>query len=161
MTLETSIVDLMKNNGLTLAVAESCSGGMLSARLIGVPGISDVYCAGLVTYSNEAKQSLLGVSKDTLQLHGAVSEETAKEMVEGTLRVTGADYAVSITGIAGPGGGTKEKPVGLVYIACGNKDVITVKRNLFDGDRQRVREASTETALQMLKEELFKKYSDK
>lgn len=161
MTLETSIVDLMKNNGLTLAVAESCSGGMLSARLIGVPGISDVYCAGLVTYSNEAKQSLLGVSKDTLQLHGAVSEETAKEMVEGTLRVTGADYAVSITGIAGPGGGTKEKPVGLVYIACGNKDVITVKRNLFDGDRQRVREASTETALQMLKEELFKQYSDK
>lgn len=155
------IVDFMKENNLTLGVAESCSGGMLSSRLIGIPGISDVYRAGLVTYSNEAKQSLLGVSKETLKLHGAVSEETAKEMVEGTLRVTGADYAVSITGIAGPGGGTKEKPVGLVYIACGNKDVITVKRNLFDGDRQRVREASTETALQMLKEELFKKYSDK
>ena len=155
------IVDFMKENNLTLGVAESCSGGMLSSRLIGIPGISDVYCAGLVTYSNEAKQSLLGVSKETLKLHGAVSEETAKEMVEGTLRATGADYAVSITGIAGPGGGTKEKPVGLVYIACGNKDVITVKRNLFDGDRQKVREASTETALQMLKEELFKKYSDK
>ena len=94
--------------------------------------------------------------KETLKLHGAVSAETAKEMVEGTLRVTGADYAVSITGIAGPGGGTEEKPVGLVYIACGNKDEITVKKNLFDGDRQEVRETSTETALQMLKEELLK-----
>lgn len=150
------IVDFMKENNLTLGVAESCSGGMLSSRLIGIPGISDVYRAGLVTYSNEAKQSLLGVSKETLKLYGAVSEETAKEMVEGTLRVTGADYAVSITGIAGPGGGTEEKPVGLVYIACGNKDEITVKKNLFDGDRQEVRETSTETALQMLKEELLK-----
>ena len=150
------IVDFMKENNLTLGVAESCSGGMLSSRLIGISGISDVYRAGLVTYSNEAKQSLLGVSKETLKLHGAVSAETAKEMVEGTLRVTGADYAVSITGIAGPGGGTEEKPVGLVYIACGNKDEITVKKNLFDGDRQEVRETSTETALQMLKEELLK-----
>lgn len=150
------IVDFMKENNLTLGVAESCSGGMLSSRLIDIPGISDVYRAGLVTYSNEAKQSLLGVSKETLKLHGAVSEETAKEMVEGTLRVTGADYAVSITGIAGPGGGTEEKPVGLVYIACGNKDEITVKRNLFGGDRSKVREASTETALQMLKDELLK-----
>ena len=152
MTLETSIVDLMKNNGLTLAVAESCSGGMLSARLIGVPGISDVYCAGLVTYSNEAKQSLLGVSKDTLQLHGAVSEETAKEMVEGTLRVTGADYAVSITGIAGPDGGTAEKPVGLVYIACHICGTTTVKEYHFKGNRSKIREATVSAALILMRE---------
>ena len=160
MLMEEKIVELMKKNGLTLGAAESCSGGMLSAKLIGVPGISEVYRAGLVTYSNEAKHNLLGVSNATLEQFGAVSEETAREMVAGTLKATESDYAVAITGIAGPGGGSKEKPVGLVYIACGNANTITVSRNLFDGDREAVRQASCVRALEMLWEELSKKYSD-
>lgn len=159
VTLEESIINFMKEKHLTLGVAESCSGGMLSARLIGVPGISDVYRAGLVTYSNEAKQSLIHVSEKTLEAYGAVSEETAREMIVGTLQTTGADYAVAITGIAGPGGGTEEKPVGLVYIACGNRDNITVKKHQFNGNREKVRQSSCASALKMLREELFSNYA--
>lgn len=161
LALEEQIVNLMREKNLTLAVAESCTGGMLSSRIIEVAGVSDIYKAGFVTYANEAKQNLIGVKEETLRDFGAVSEQTAREMVLGAIKAAKADMAVATTGIAGPGGGTKEKPVGLVYIACGNKESITVKKNLFDGDRQHVREASTETALQMLKEKLLKEYSDK
>ena len=139
-----------------MGVAESCSGGMLSARLIGVPGVSDVYRAGLITYSNQAKHELIQVSNDTLETFGAVSEETAREMVDGTIKTTGCDYAVAITGIAGPDGGTEEKPVGLVYIACGCKDNVIVKKCQFNGNREKVRQSSTATALTLLRGQLLK-----
>ena len=154
--LEESIVNLMKEKKLTLGVAESCSGGMLSARIINVPGVSDVYKAGFVTYANEAKHKLIGVSNATLEQFGAVSEETAREMVQGTLRAAESDYAVAITGIAGPDGGTDKKPVGLVYIACGNKDRITVKECKFNGNRNKVRQSSVAYALRLLREEVMK-----
>lgn len=152
VSLEESIIKIMKDKKLTLGVAESCSGGMLSTRLISVPGVSEVYKAGLVTYSNEAKHALIHVSNDTLEKYGAVSEETAREMVLGTLDTAEADFAVAITGIAGPDGGTEEKPVGLVYIACGCKEDIVVKKCLFNGNREKIRQSSTANALIMLRE---------
>ena len=159
VTLEESIVCLMREKNLTLGVAESCTGGMLSARLISVPGVSDVYKAGLVTYSNEAKHALIHVNENTLKQFGAVSEETAREMVSGTLQAAGADYAVAITGIAGPDGGTVEKPVGLVYIACGSKNDVIVKKCQFNGNREKIRQSATASALTMLRGEILKKIS--
>ena len=155
--LEEQIVALMREKRLTLAAAESCTGGMLSSRIIDVAGVSDVYKAGFVTYANEAKQKLIGVKEETLMKYGAVSEQTAREMVAGALRATEADMAVAITGIAGPDGGTKEKPVGLVYIACGSVEDIVVERCLFNGTRSEIRQASAEHALEMLYREIMKK----
>ena len=155
--LEEQIVALMREKNLTLAAAESCTGGMLSSRMIDVAGVSDVYKAGFVTYANEAKQKLIGVKEETLMKYGAVSEQTAREMVAGALRAAEADMAVAITGIAGPGGGTKEKPVGLVYIACGSPDEIVVDKCQFNGSRKEIRQASVEHALGMLYKEIMKK----
>ena len=152
--LEQEIIQFMTEHKLTLSAAESCTGGMFSARVINTPGASAVYEAGFVTYANKAKHKLIGVKKKTLKEYSAVSKETAKEMVKGTLKATGADYAVSITGIAGPGGGTVEKPVGLVYIGCGRKHHIVVKQYHFSGDRTQIREASVENALLQLWEVL-------
>jgi len=157
LALQESIVDRMREKNLTLAVAESCTGGMLSSRIIDVAGVSDVYKAGFVTYANEAKQNLLGVKKETLMQYGAVSEQTAREMVLGAIKAAGADIALATTGIAGPGGGTREKPVGLVYIACGNADNIVVEKCLFDGSRSAIRQASVEHALLMLYKEITDK----
>ena len=157
VTLEESIVALMREKNLTLAVAESCTGGMLSSRIIDVAGVSDVYKAGFVTYANEAKQNLIGVKEETLMQYGAVSEQTAKEMVLGAIKAGKADMAAATTGIAGPGGGTKEKPVGLVYIACGSVEDIVVERCLFDGSRSEIRQAAVEHALEMLYREIMKK----
>lgn len=154
MTLEEQVVALMREKNLTLAVAESCTGGMLSSRIIDVAGVSDVYKAGFVTYANEAKQKLIGVKEETLVQYGAVSEQTAKEMVLGALEAAEADMAVATTGIAGPGGGTKEKPVGLVYIACGNAENIVVEKCMFNGTRSEIRQASVEYALGMLYREI-------
>ena len=154
MTLEEQVVALMREKNLTLAVAESCTGGMLSSRIIDVAGVSDVYKAGFVTYANEAKQKLIGVKEETLAQYGAVSEQTAKEMVLGALEAAEADMAVATTGIAGPGGGTKEKPVGLVYIACGNAENIVVEKCMFNGTRSEIRQASVEYALGMLYREI-------
>ena len=131
--LEEQIVGLLQEKKVTLATAESCTGGMLASRIIDVPGVSEVFKAGFVTYANEAKQNLIGVKEDTLAQFGAVSEQTAREMVLGAIKAAKADMAVATTGIAGPGGGTKEKPVGLVYIACGSADAIIVERCLFSG----------------------------
>ncbi len=157
MTLEEQIVALMQEKKLTLAVAESCTGGMLSSRIIDVPGVSEVYKAGFVTYANEAKQNLIGVKEETLAQFGAVSEQTAREMVLGAMKAAKADMAVATTGIAGPGGGSIEKPVGLVYIACGSADGIAVERCFFDGSRREIRQASVEHALEMLYREIMKK----
>ncbi|MBO4988192.1 MAG: CinA family protein [Lachnospiraceae bacterium] len=155
--LEEQIVGLLQEKKVTLATAESCTGGMLASRIIDVPGVSEVFKAGFVTYANEAKQNLIGVKEDTLAQFGAVSEQTAREMVLGAIKAAKADMAVATTGIAGPGGGTKEKPVGLVYIACGSADDIIVERCLFNGSRKEIRQASVEHALGMLYKEIMKK----
>lgn len=157
MTLEERIVALMREKKITLATAESCTGGMFASRIIDVPGVSEVYKAGFVTYANEAKQNLIGVKEETLVQFGAVSEQTAKEMVLGAMKAAKADVAVATTGIAGPGGGTKEKPVGLVYIACGSEGDIEVEKCLFNGNRKEIRQASVEHALGMLYREIVKK----
>ncbi len=135
------LFEVLEKNHMTLATAESCTGGMLGATLTSLSGVSTCYGFGFVTYANEAKEKLLGVSHSTLETHGAVSPDTACEMARGALKVSGADVAISVTGIAGPGGGTKEKPVGLVYIGIARKGKdATIYKNNFSGDRQSVRE---------------------
>ena len=116
-TLEELVVSLLKEQGKKLACAESCTGGLLSKRITDVPGSSSVFDMGCVTYANQAKEDLLSVSRETLERYGAVSPETAREMAEGMVRRSGSDLGVGITGIAGPDGGTAQKPVGLIYIA--------------------------------------------
>lgn len=147
MALEQTLVNLLARKHMTITCAESCTGGMLSGRIINVPGVSGVYKSGVVTYSNEAKSKFLNVKKATLDKYGAVSEQTAREMAEGALTLAEADVAVAITGIAGPDGGTVEKPVGLVYIACNVKGNITVKECHFSGSRLEIRESTTTEAL--------------
>ena len=142
--------------GLMLATAESCTGGMIAAALTDIAGSSSVVDRGFVTYSNEAKMEMLGVSADTLAAHGAVSSETVLEMAAGALNRSRAGIAISVTGIAGPGGGSAEKPVGLVWfgLALRGREIIAEKR-LFTGlDRAGVRAATVDTALQMVLEAL-------
>ena len=150
--LAEEVVKMLKNAGMTVTTVESCTGGLLSATLVDVSGASDVFYQGVVTYANEAKVRLVGVKEATLQAHGAVSEETAREMAEGGAKAANADAALAVTGIAGPGGGTKEKPVGLVYIGCYVNGKTIVKKNLFTGNRREVREQAVETALKLLLE---------
>ena len=152
-----NLIDKLRHRGLTVATAESCTGGMLAAALTDVPGSSDVFGWGLVTYSNEAKAQMLGVSRDTLAEFGAVSSQTAAEMACGLLRISGADIALTTTGVAGPGGGSAEKPVGLVYIACGNENDLQVKRCDFSGGRDAVRRQTVAEALSMLERFLEEK----
>ena len=137
--------------GLTLATAESCTGGLVGARLTEVPGSSDVFLGGIVSYSNEAKMRQLGVSPEVLERHGAVSAEAAEAMAEGARTALGADAAVSVTGIAGPDGGTPEKPVGLVVIAAVTPDRATTERIVLSGDREAVRGRATALALHTLR----------
>lgn len=151
VTLEEAIYQLLKKHQLTLATAESCTGGLLSGRLVNVPGISSYFKEGYVTYSNEAKEKLLGVSHQTLETFGAVSKETAAEMASGCMKAAGAELGIGITGVAGPDGGTKEKPVGLVYIGCCYQGKCSVKEFLFHGNRSRVRESSVARALTLLR----------
>ncbi|NMB43679.1 MAG: competence/damage-inducible protein A [Clostridiales bacterium] len=149
--LEDVVVDLLKRYDLGLSTAESCTGGLLSGRIINVPGASSVFDEGFITYSNEAKEKHLGVKKETLNKYGAVSKETALEMAQGVAKNTGKDAGLAITGIAGPGGGSKEKPVGLVYIACYLNGKVEVREYVFNGDRQTVRERSVIHALDLLR----------
>jgi len=158
-TLEKSVVELLQGNGLTVTSAESCTGGMLSARLINVPGASDIFKVGMVTYSNKAKRKFLGVKKGTLQKYGAVSRQTAEEMAKGAAYNNKADVAIAITGIAGPDGGSEEKPVGLVYIACNVKGNITVKEYRFKGNRAKIRESATSNALILMRSCVLEYYS--
>lgn len=151
-TLEDAVVKLLSKNELTLTTAESCTGGMLAARLINVSGVSEVFKQGFITYSNKAKRKILGVQKSTLKKYGAVSEKTAKEMAKGGVFATDSDVCVAITGIAGPDGGTLEKPVGLVYISCYLNDNVTVQEYHFKGNRAKVREQSVVKALTLLRE---------
>lgn len=138
-------------HGLTVATAESCTGGLVAARLVNYPGISSALHEAHVTYANEAKVKYCGVRPETLAAHGAVSEETAREMAEGLRERSGADIAAATTGIAGPGGGTKEKPVGLVYVACADRHGTRVERLQLTGNRERVRSLAALRALDMIR----------
>lgn len=141
--LEKKVVELLKKLNMNISTAESCTGGMLASKLIDVPGISEVFYEGVVSYSNEAKINRLGVRKEILDRYGAVSEEVAKEMVMGLT----TDVALSTTGIAGPDGGSEEKPVGLVYMGIRIKDKIYVEKRVFRGDRNKVRERTVSHTL--------------
>lgn len=141
--LEKKVVELLKKLNMNISTAESCTGGMLASKLIDVPGISEVFYDGVVSYSNEAKINRLGVRKEILDKYGAVSEEVAKEMVMGLT----TDVALSTTGIAGPDGGSEEKPVGLVYMGIRIKDKIYVEKRVFRGDRNKVRERTVSHTL--------------
>lgn len=156
VTLEMAIAQLLAKHHLTVTTAESCTGGLLAGRLINVPGISENLKEGYITYSNEAKEKLLGVSHATLEQHGAVSEETVLEMASGGAKAANADICVSISGIAGPDGGTKEKPVGLVYMCCYCKGKTYVERNLYTGNRSKVREYAVASALTLLRNAILK-----
>lgn len=147
VTLEQALVDMLKKEGLTISTAESCTGGMVASRLIGVPGVSETYKSGLITYSNKAKRRLLGVKSNTLKEFGAVSEQVAKQMAKGVAKLTGADVTIATTGIAGPDGGSEEKPVGLVYVAVYVKGQTMVRKFQFDGNREKIRQVSTAQAL--------------
>lgn len=152
--LPSALIDLLREKKMKITTAESCTGGMIAEMLTSVSGASDVFDGGAVTYSNDFKSSLLGVGRETLALYGAVSEETAREMEAGARALTGAELALAVTGIAGPGGGTDEKPVGLVYIAAGTKAGTSVRRCRFSGSRERIRSLSAVTALAMAMETL-------
>lgn len=159
--LEETVIKLLKKNDLSLVTAESCTGGMLTCRLVSISGVSEVLKAGLITYSNKSKRKYLDVKKDTLKKHGAVSKQTAKEMARGAAIGNDADIAVAITGIAGPDGGTDEKPVGLVYIGCYAKDHVTVKEYTFKGDRMDIQEAAVEAALELMHNCILENYGKK
>ena len=160
VTLERSVVDLLLANKLTISTVESCTGGLLAARLINVPGVSEVFKSGYITYSNKAKRRLLGIKKNLLLKHGAVSKEVAREMVKGAALVSKADVTVSVTGIAGPDGGTEEKPVGLVYIGCSVCGKITVRECHFSGDRAKIRDNTVSAALSLMRECILQYYSE-
>ncbi len=146
---EKKLVDALSERGLVFATAESCTGGLVAKRVTDISGSSAVFAGGVVTYSNEMKMKLLGVSEETLATHGAVSHETAHEMVRGLLRATGADIGVSLTGIAGPGGGSEEKPVGLVYVGINYSGKIRTYKLLLGsyGTRAKIRRAASDFAL--------------
>ena len=146
---EERVVALLREKGWHISAAESCTGGLVQARLVNVPGSSDVFDEGYVTYANRSKQRLLGVSEEILKTRGAVSAECARAMADGCRQAAGSDIALAVTGIAGPGGGTPEKPVGLVYTACAAPEGTRVEEHHFTGDRAQVRAQAAEAALAM------------
>ena len=156
VTLEEAIVELLAEKNMTLTTAESCTAGLLAGRIMNVAGASSVYNEGHITYSNEAKERILGVSHETLEKYGAVSPQTAHEMAVGAAKAANSEVAVSVTGIAGPGGGTKEKPVGLVYVGCYVNGNVRVEEYRFMGNRAKNREYAVVRALTVLREELMK-----
>jgi PncC family amidohydrolase len=153
-SLEVIIGQILAQQGLTIGTAESCTGGLIGHRLTEVPGSSEYFFGGIIAYSNEIKERVLGVSHATLETHGAVSAETAIEMARGARRVLQTDIAVSVTGIAGPGGGTADKPIGLTYIAVAAANDERVARFVWSKDRSGNKWASSEAALQMVRDYL-------
>ncbi len=154
-TLEMALTKLLMKKKYTMTTAESCTGGMIAARMVNAPGVSAVFKSGFITYANEAKEELLGVSHDTLEKFGAVSRKTAEEMAEGAAKAAHTDTAVAVTGIAGPDGGTRKKPVGLVYIGVNVRGNVEVREYHFSGSRQKIRESVTAAALTFLREKLL------
>lgn len=153
-TLEAELAKILINKKLTIATAESCTGGMIAAKLINYAGISEVFHEGIITYSNQSKINQLRVDSRTLEQYGAVSEQVAREMVAGLCKKTKTNIGISITGIAGPGGGTADKPVGLVYIGININNNIKVKKLQLSGDRYNIRSITTICALNYLRNEL-------
>ncbi len=150
-----ALLDACRARGIMLATAESCTGGLIAAALTAIAGSSDVVDRGFVSYSNQAKQELLGVPGDLIVQHGAVSEEVARAMAEGALACSCAHRAVSVTGVAGPGGGTATKPVGLVWFGLARRDGLTeTQHHIFPGDRTAIRAATVDTALEMIRNSL-------
>ena len=153
-SLEGDVVRLLVERGLTLAVAESCTGGLVGHRITGVPGSSACFRGGVIAYHNEVKAALLGVPEEILEREGAVSEAVALAMARGVRERLAAGLGVAVTGVAGPTGGTLEKPVGLVYVALADAAGARSRRHLWSGDRWQNKERSAEAALQLLKEYL-------
>ena len=156
MREEEQLIELLRERNWTVTTVESCTGGAISARIVDVPGASDVLREAFVTYCDEAKHSLVGVSLRTLKKYTAVSSQTAEEMALGGAEKAKADVALSSTGIAGPDGGTDEKPVGLVYIGAMVRDDVVIEKHIFKGDRADVRKQSTQAALELLEQMLEK-----
>jgi len=154
--VEETVIGLLTTRRQTLALAESCTGGYLAHRITNVPGASKAFVGGLVAYSNAAKQKFLGVRAETLARHGAVSEAVAREMAEGARKNFGSDFAIAITGIAGPTGGTKAKPVGTVFIALAGARGVVVERGLFHCGRKLFKELTARRALAMLQAQLVR-----
>jgi nicotinamide-nucleotide amidase len=150
LNLATRVITTCTANGTMVCTAESCTGGLVSAALTAVAGASSVVDRGFITYSNAAKTAMLGVNSQTLHTYGAVSTETAREMAIGAIANADATVAVAITGIAGPGGGSPQKPVGLVHFASTYQDALCTTHHIFKGDRTSVRQQATETALRLL-----------
>lgn len=148
--LASRVIEIFREKGLSLAFAESCTGGMIAETITNVAGASDIFYGSAVTYVNSAKEHILGVARETLEKHGAVSSECAEEMACGARRVYGADVAMSVTGIAGPGGGSEAKPVGTVWFGLATKDGAETFRRRFDGDRAAVRRQTVEEVLHRL-----------
>jgi len=153
--LEGVIVRLLTERKQTIALAESCTGGYIAHRITNVPGASAVLLAGLVTYSNEAKKKFLGVRSESLEEHGAVSETVAREMAEGARKETGSDYAISVTGIAGPGGGSPNKPVGTVFIGLAGDFETRVAQHLNPFDRETFKQVTSNQALEILRRKIL------
>jgi len=145
---------LLRARGQTVVTAESCTGGLIGSLLTDISGSSDYYLGGVISYANEVKHQVLGVRQETLESVGAVSEETALQMARGVQRLLQADYALAVTGIAGPSGGTPAKPVGLVYIALSGPDVEVCERHVWDGDRLQNKQYTAQRALRLLIEHL-------
>jgi len=149
--LASEVLELCRSKKLTVATAESCTGGLIAGALTEIAGSSDVVDRGFVTYSNKAKHEVLGVLRADLEAYGAVSAVVAQEMAEGGMKAAGTDICVAVTGIAGPGGGTEDKPVGLVYLSCAKKGVLTiVEKHIFEGDRADVRRQTVKRALELI-----------
>ena len=148
--MEAVVVRLLTGRKKTLATAESCTGGFIANRITNVPGASKIFIGGIVAYSNEVKQKFLGVRAETLKKFGAVSEKVACEMAKGAREKFGADFAIAVTGIAGPGGGTKDKPVGTVFIALAGEFGTLVKCELNSFGREKFKEITAQQALEML-----------
>ncbi len=154
-SMESKVAELLKAGKLTLAVAESCTGGLISDKLTNVPGASEFLKLGVVSYSNQAKERLLNVPPTAINMFGAVSKQVAVEMALGVKKLSNADISLGVTGIAGPGGGSEEKPVGLVYIALSTPSGMQVKECRFRGERIKIKEQSAQTALDMLRRHLL------
>jgi PncC family amidohydrolase len=154
VNLESVIGEILVKKGFTLSTAESCTGGLLAGRLINYPGISSSYMEGVITYSNNSKEKRLGVKSETLKVFGAVSSQTAAEMAEGIAKQAGTDIGISVTGIAGPGGGTEEKPVGLVYLGMYIRGILKTKELRLSGNRQDIRNKTVLSALNWIITEL-------
>ncbi|WP_085902122.1 CinA family protein [Kiloniella majae] len=155
-TLATEVLDLCRTKGLQIATAESCTGGLIAGALTEIAGSSDVVDRGFVTYSNEAKHEMLGVRIEQISMHGAVSSPVASSMADGAMKLSNAQLTVSVTGIAGPGGGTSQKPVGTVYIGTALENDRTLYQSYrFDGDRASIRQQTVHAALSFLKNRLL------